>query len=1693
MQTKRGLSILVLWLFSLISYAQMSKLSDNPEEFIAQVRDMLLKVQKPEVTMIAEAFLSNWNGGKINSTQKAQVIKVAQKMQNKRCTPAREFAQYFATISNALTHLTTGIGGLERYLTVCDKVLDKYQQREIIFFFERIHYLYAYRSIYHNRFNRLKFFEGSFELDFLDKPIEEVKIEADSLNPTSPSIKVEGAVVKFNNIHLHFVTPHDSTGIRGATGTFIVSSNIFTGKGGRFDWTSLGWDANQVYVDLNHYTFDVSKPSFSSKNSTLTYTPFNLQNVKGEFSFLSKIRKNADAAEYPRFTANENIIDIPNFARDVSYHGGFSLEGKKIYSTSKSPAPSVFTGKKFGELAFRVISKRFLIEEKLVTADKARMTFFLTTNKKGQRDSLFHSSVKFRYVRDTSEMQFIRDRNSAAGSTPFINTSHKFFIDADVVRYNITKDSLDIFMFNVDYKGKDSIAGLRPAFFESEDFFDKERFNNMIGVSDFHPIKLFTNYARKIGKNEFFTQEIARDFKRNEGIIKATASSLMAQGYIDYDEQTGLIRMNERIFQADSSDIFHSAAERVNFVKNKEKQAKKTGTTVTEKISPKDELLYDSYDHDYFLVESRTKGRVPNASMKLRLSDGTPVFEMIIRGITQKFPISAELNVYVKPDSTKQKITIFPNRSIYMEKGEITVGKTRFIGQNFFLNYNDFSLEMPIIDKIIFVVEDTTEKRKADYGGEIKFQAGSLNINDPLNKAGKKKGIIRKSTEGHEDNIGKSYESFPRLVLPEGGTMYFYNDFRQNYAYDSTRSYFEIYPVDMDSLDIKPPSFKGKFKSNIFPTFEDFLMPMPLPDQTMGFFHTPPKEGYDLYPNHPKVKNAKAKFTTKLIMSKEGLYAGAEVDYLTTKIKSPKIFFMPDSASADNTEFVTRKGKIGEAEYAEAEGKMAQLRWSVRNDKLVINNSAEMDTLIKSRSRLEPQVFEQKYREKLFTLYKSSGNPITLKGDYILSAEGEFGNGILARKDFTVSSNAEALMRFGISKFSGSNVENLKINSAERDPYKTYDQSFYIENEAILDGINIDFDFDLEKGQSRILPNPDPLYREFAALSFPYAKYKTTIKDALWDLNKQIITLTGDTTSRFTSTKFGQGALTNKDLDFRAEKGVYDIKKLRLDLEGVPYINSADARIIPDKGKVTILKDAEMQELKKARLQIDTLNRYHNLFDGNIKINARVTDEYDDFDAFEGDATYQFVNVKKDTFNIKFDRFRFVSDEESTGKRKRRGRGGKKYTVSQGTVKEEDKFYITTRILYKGQVKMFANRRNLALDGAIKLDLQSVDNINDWIPYKSDRGDSVSLEVAEKQNVGDKIVSSGLHFSQQLSLYGSFLNPKRDVNDQDIILASGILDYTPSLNEFKIEPKAKREGKSFVGNQLILDDSKGSIYVEGKLNLLDNLTKQYLTHAGTARVSLKDTLAEFELVKICNFQMPAKAAEAMQKAILAKAPEKPFRITKDDQLTTKLAEIVGDKPIYKYLEESILKPVNVLEISSELKKPLVFSKINMKWSEAYKTLHSVGKLRLLGVNGKVVNEEFFGFVEIRKATTGDGFSIYLEIDPDLWYYFEVDESKFQALSSDANFNNLFLSKNTSLASEDKKEAFINKFRALYGGVLGERTEKPAENERKLDEENKDKEKETEKDKEKEKAKENDKKKDKEKKEKKEKEEEKEGF
>jgi hypothetical protein len=519
-------------------------------------------------------------------------------------------------------------------------------------------------------------------------------------------------------------------------------------------------------------------------------------------------------------------------------------------------------------------------------------------------------------------------------------------------------------------------------------------------------------------------------------------------------------------------------------------------------------------------------------------------------------------------------------------------------------------------------------------------------------------------------------------------------------------------------------------------------------------------------------------------------------------------------------------------------------------------------------------------------------------------------------------------------------------------------------------------------------------------------------------------------TSTFTSLEPSQENLT-----FNARFALYNIEKYTLNIGGVPFIQSADARILPKNGIVRIQENALMEPLVEAKLSIDTVYAYHNLFDGNVQILSRSK--------FVGNATYKYINQEKQEFNIKLGDFE-LRQEEATKKNKE----PRRYTVADGEVTEEDKFLIAPRILYKGNVSMLAPEKNLILDGFIKLDLKSQATLGAWLPYKNNKGEeTIVINVDDNLTVDNLPVTTGIHIDKQTSsIYTTFLSVKSNQDDKDLITAKGQLNYNPASNEFSVAPVERLNNASMEGNQLVLNDASGKLRFSGKIDLF-SAPNDYLLSSGAGEVDLAKNDYTINSLLAFNFPLPMQAVNNMGNTMVQTKLDKGVgdKEANEDKegLYAKLAAVIGNGAAKNYMEKSRQGFKPLYEASKRMLTTLVLSDVNLKWSEEHKAFFSTGQLGVSNVANIDINSKLGGMVEIRKTPSGDDATIFIEVTADDWYYFDFTQNQLSILSSDNKFNDLTGKKAKSgkpgqfsiaMATPDERATFVDRFNRDYKGI-----------------------------------------------------------
>lgn len=674
--------------------------------------------------------------------------------------------------------------------------------------------------------------------------------------------------------------------------------------------------------------------------------------------------------------------------------------------------------------------------------------------------------------------------------------------------------------------------------------------------------------------------------------------------------------------------------------------------------------------------------------------------------------------------------------------GQLKAGTLRYAGRDLKFDYDKFAMSLNKIDSITFSSQKLAAQGKdGEIGGDIKYENPGTVY---FGSADNKSGRIagKKTTQ--------------RLVMPEGMTVYFDQPVRGNLAYNR-KVYFKIPAIDNDSLGKGDISFMGTFYSDgLFPPFKAELKTMP--DNTLGFVHKAPAAGYPIYNGKSNVK-----LTSDLTMDKSGLRAEGILNHLTASLNTQGMLFTTDSLLASGEKGEIKEGVVGKAFFPQVQLNNYSLKWWPKADSMVITT-----------------------QKNNFNFYNATTN---LDGGLVMRSSGLFGNGTLRRKDSEAISNS---IKFNKEGFLAANAK-YKIIS-DKDP----------DGKPILVGNDIDVDFNQTKGIVSLATNNKQVGLDDtlqSSMEFPFAAYKTSINRAQWNVNAKTIAMKGDVkTSTFTATAEDQEGLA-----FNGSAALYDVDKMVLNISGVPFVTSADARIYPDKGLVTIRRNGEMLPLKNARLELDTVSRFHKLKNGNIEILSRTK--------FAGDATYQFATAKGDTASIKMGTFELkeapggiapavaatslTADTKKPTRSKRsdsQNRNGGPalttyFTVARAEVDEDDNLQLAPNMLFKGNVVMQAPQQDLAMDGSIKPALKKrPDLVGGWIPFKEKVAERLEIKVDKNlKNEGGQPLVAGIHFRLgNAGLYPTFLSPKEDSKDDDLFTATGTMYYDEKDKVYRI-------------------------------------------------------------------------------------------------------------------------------------------------------------------------------------------------------------------------------------------------------------------------------------------------------------------
>ena len=908
--------------------------------------------------------------------------------------------------------------------------------------------------------------------------------------------------------------------------------------------------------------------------------------------------------------------------------------------------------------------------------------------------------------------------------------------------------------------------------------------------------------------------------------------------------------------------------------------------------------------------------------------------------------------------------------------GQMVASNYQFRGQNLKFDYGQFLVNVSPNDSITF-----TPKQKF-----VKGQKGEVGGHVKYEKGG----TFYLSDPTNKSGIQKGKKS-PRLVVPDGMMVYFDQPERDSLTYPR-EVYFKIPKIDMDGLDQRDVIFDGTFYGNgIIPDFKTILKSMP--DNSLGFEYKPPITDMKLYGG-----KALAKFTDTLVMDNSGLRSKGIIKYLSASMTAKSILLASDSLHATGDVASIKEATIGGGYFPAVDLKDYALRWFPNTDSMLINTQG-----------------------KSFSFYKGT---TSLEGGLLLRSTGLYGNGKLKRPDSELSSKDIKFNKEGFL----ANKSIFAVNTVGTSTDKT--------TKKLLTGNNVNIDFNFKTGVANFTTDETGFGSDSSGMQIPTASYQTLIGSAKWDMIKKTILMKGfGETSSYTSTNPEQEGLT-----FQGSEAIYDIDKVTLNVKGVPFIQTADVKIIPDGGYLAIDAKGKINPLKKARIEIDTLNTSHRLRDADIRIDSR--------NHFEGSATYQYITARKDTFNIKMQNFELVEiGAPGEGKRNRSNNNNspsaatKYYTTARADIKETDNLILSPRIQYKGGINLIAYEPSLQLDGFVKPVLKfRKDFQSSWIVFKENPGETISIKVDKNlKNEHELPLSVGLHYNEARGMYMSFLSPKDSDGDEDIYLAQGALNYDEDSKAFKVTPPAGADGLVDESNTLKFDDKTGIADFSGPLKLVNS---DWLQSTAVVEAQVDSSRFSFNSMLLLKMSALDPILQPLAAKIVEVNLEEQNSTAADDdpeQINRKLGALIGSKGLDAYIKLSAAGYKPLFDASPALDVPMVLSNVNLNWSQVHGAYYSKGPIGVANFGRNNINAQMEGVMEIRRTVDGDEFSLFLQASPDVWYFFDYRQNELGVVSSLLDFNDQLTAKSKNSKSKmslvslgtEEKDMFVNRFDDFY--------------------------------------------------------------
>ena len=1435
--------LLIFCITALSSNGQSLKnFTMDPVKFITELQQFLEETNKKDGEKLMETFKLSWNSGKFTNQQQDEIYRTANAMLRKRMKAFPDFSNYLLALIS-FSNSTQSAASFAAWQASLDKLL-LLPVRHFTNYIITCNNLFRDNTMYQSTSTNWHSDNSNYSFDFDSIP-----------------------KIIFPSLNLVCSARGDSSIIYNTKGFLYPTKQLFYGQGGKVNWIRAGWDEKVVHAELTNYVFDVTESDFTADSVYFYNSTYFTKSLIGKYTDKILANINVETASYPRFQSYTAGLTIKNIVPDIDYRGGFSMNGNRMIGSGNAEENASLIFYRSKKPFLMAESKSFSIRKDKLTSDNASVTIFF------EKDSIYHPGVAFKYIVKDRELALIRGEEGRSKS-PYFDSFHQVDMYFDGLYWKIDEPIINMKMI--------SGTGESKANFESSNYFRKQRFFRLQGLSSQHPLSSIKQFAEKTGGKVIYTEDLAKYMKLSPSEVRLMLIQLSSDGFVAYDATEDNALVKDRLY-------YYLLANQ--------------GKT----------------DYDVIQFESIIEAK-PNASINLLN------FEITLRGLAPII-LSDSQNVVIYPQN--QEIKLHKDRD-FSFAGRVHAGRFDFYGKLFSFDYQNFKVNLENVDSLLLKVESENASEIDIYGNRklltvksvLENITGDLLIDFQGNKSGT-----------HE------YPNYPIFNSKKDSYVNYDKSFIQQGVYNREKFYFHLDPFTIDSLDNFSRAglrFNGEFVSaGIFPDFRDTLKLQP--DLSLGIVRETGPNGWPAYGD-------KGKFTSTVNLSNQGLKGNGTLNFLTSTSKSDEYLFLPDSMNATAHDFINKKDTLSSVQFPSVKADLVYIHWEPYNDAMFVNRrEADMD------------------------MYDGQA---TLNGNLQLRSTGLLGEGIMK---FTSSELESKLFKYKANVFDA-DTSDFRLTSDNL-------------SALAFTTINVKSHIDFSNRVGEFKSNGGGSY-----VSFPLNQYICYIDRFKWFMDAKEVEMSAGNQNAENDTSATGVTLTGSEfisvephqdsLRWKAPFARYSLKDYLIKAEKVALIQTADASVIPDSGKVVVERYAKIRTLKDARIIANNTTKYHSIYNADVNILGRKK--------YEGSGDYDYIDEKKVKHHFHFDKIAVDTTSQ---------------TYADGELANSEGFPLSPQFLFKGNVHLTAVQEFLTFSGYAMPNLRCDKIQKNWIRFTGEINPmNVNIPISSPvTDAGDKLSASISQTADSTGIYAAFLTPKQRSTDLEIINASGLLYYNKITEKFCITTKEKLEKPGAAGNFLSLDDKNCIVYGEGKVDFGSDLGQMELKTVGNVTNNLNNDSTNFKILAAVDFFFNEDALKVMSTQLSTNAMLKP---TLDaGQLTYErgITELVGKEKADKFIAELNLYGA-FKKIPDELRHTFFITELKMIWDNNSKSYRSTGQIGIGSIDKVNINRRMNGFVEIVHKRSGDAFNIYLEPENGQWYFFSYSRGLLQAISSYSAFN-----------------------------------------------------------------------------------------